>query len=212
MFSANNRPWSPWHSAYCCLSLSFNIVCRCLSTRTATSHPAFGNPPLCPHLLLLPAPDSGVGPDSPRGKCRDVTFSCQSSPQVWDWHTSQARSSVEDISLGWGRPSATHRHEAIIFCLGDMLNKPQPCTIIPAAFAYVMHFYMVCSQWVACGEPSHMYQTLPSSALVLHGRGAGLHSTAFETSVCWASDYSHHMKGLQMPPAFSLTSAHVGLS
>lgn len=30
-----NRPQSPWHSAYCCLSLSFNIVCHCLSTRAA---------------------------------------------------------------------------------------------------------------------------------------------------------------------------------
>lgn len=116
MFSANNRPQSPWHSAYCCLSLSFNIVCCCLSTCPAASHPAFGNPPLCPNLLL-PTPGSGVGPNSPRGKRRDATFSCRSSPQVWDWHVSQARSRQEDISLGWRRPSATHRHEAIIFGL-----------------------------------------------------------------------------------------------
>lgn len=57
----NNRPRSPWHSAYCCLSLSFNIVCRCLSTRPAASQPALGNPPLCPHLLQLPTPGSCTG-------------------------------------------------------------------------------------------------------------------------------------------------------
>ena len=127
--------------------------------------PSLGNPPLCLYLLLLPAPGSGVGQNSPGGKQKDMTFSGHSSPQVWDWHGSQARSSLEDISLGWGRPSATHGHEAIIFCIGDTLSKPQPHTIIPAASAYVLHFYLARSPWVACGEPSHV----PNSAVICTG-------------------------------------------
>lgn len=165
MFSTNNRPWSPWLSAYCCLSLSSNIVCLCLSTRPAASHPASRNPPPCLHLLLLPAPGSRMGPSSPRGKHRDMAFSCQSSPQVWHWHPSPARSSLEDISLGWGRTSATHRHEKITFCLGDMLCKPTTThIIISVAFAYVLHFNVACIQWVAWGEPFHMYQIICSGA------------------------------------------------
>lgn len=110
----NKRPRSPWHSAYCCLSLSFNIVCRCLSTRPAASRPALGNPPLCPHLLQL-----------------------LHRAAAWLWtqwkHTHTAPLPVQPRGIGsvcwrafpWVRESPqTHLSPQ------GALSEPQPCTMI----------------------------------------------------------------------------------
>lgn len=120
----NSRPRRPWHSACCCLSLSFNIVCRCRSTRPAASRPALGNP-----------------------RSAHAFSSCPHRAAAWAWtlwkRTDTALLPVQPSDVGLvcflgnkqpgGQFLESGKALRLIFCLQDALGEPQPCTIISVA-------------------------------------------------------------------------------
>lgn len=150
----NSRPRSPWHSAHCCLSLSFNIVCRCLSTRPAASQPALGNPPLCPHLLQLPAPGSCVGLNS-----------------VKAYRHNSSASPVPSYGIGV-LPGPRVAWRAIPWVRESLQPHAQ---MKASSFAFKMRSVSPnhapsLSQWLHCSwpevsEPSHLHWNLPPLSL-----------------------------------------------
>lgn len=144
-----------------------NIVCCCLSTVPAVFHPA--SEILCLTVLLLTAAPSSTW----------AYGSCQSGFPVRAWHTSQARSSLEGISLDWGRSQA----QAHI----GMKPVLSPYFALEICFVDHNHIQYPSSPCCTCTQPAvsdlHMQQSMPSSVMVLNGRGADLHTTDFETSV-----------------------------
>lgn len=141
----NNRPRSPWHSAYCCLSLSFNIVCRCLSTRPAASRPALGNPPACPHLLQLPAPGTCVGLNSVKA----LRHSSSASPVPTYGIGVFFLSHKQPDSFGQGKPSDS----SFAFEMLSVSPNHAPLSQWP------------CCSWPVVNEPSHRHYNLPPLSL-----------------------------------------------
>lgn len=155
MFSDNNRPWSPWHSAYCCLSLSFNIMCRCLITRLAAFHPAFGNP-----LLGRPAPgthtEQQAGSVLPKREAQRRDY-----PRlIWAQGLGLAHLPGQEQAgghfLGLGKiPSHTQtRSHNLLLCFAL-----ETCSVdhnhVPVSqqnLEYALHIYVTCRQCVACGD------------------------------------------------------------
>lgn len=157
---------------------------------------------------------------------------------VWSpvqaWHTSQARHSLEDISLDWGRSQAhigtkpeLWPYFALAVCFVDHNH-------IPVSQQPLLYMYSACSQWFArastyavlccgakwqgCWPPHHSFWNICLECLSLHCPHEGIkRSTPLSPqplpTLVWASQCLGLLDNLELCSVFYLhVRSHIGLS